>query len=259
MKRVWMILCVLLLCVSLTLPVWAEAMPRVVDQADLLSTSEEADLLDLLDEISFRHGMDVVVVTADTLDGQSPMAYADDFYDYNGYCDDGVLLLVSMEDRDWWISTTGYGITAFTDAGIEYLSDEFLPDLSAGDYAEAFDTYARLCDDFITRAKSGNPYDVRNLPKEPFAFLFNLIVCFGIGFVVALIVTAIMKGQLKSVRAQSGAANYVKAGSLNVTQRQDLFLYKDVQRREKPKESSGGSSTHRSSSGRSHGGGGGKF
>ena len=91
-----------------------------------------------------------------------------------------------------------------------------------------------------------------------FDFLMNLAICFVIGLVIAAIATAIMKGQLKSVRSQAGASSYVKSGSLNVTHRQDLFLYRDVKRTAKPKDS-GGSSTHTSSSGRSHGGGGGKF
>jgi uncharacterized protein len=233
-------------------------MPRLVDQADLLTDAQEASLLSKLDSISNRQGMDVVVVTADTLDGKSPMAYADDFYDYNGYAEDGILLLVSMEDSDWWISTAGYGITAFTDAGIEYLGNRFVPSLSDGDYAGAFEIYADHCDEFITQAKTGDPYDTHNLPKEPFDFLLNLAVSFVIGLVIAAIATAVMKGKLKSVRAQAGASGYVKTGSMNVTHRQDLFLYRDVNRTAKPKDSSG-SSTHTSSSGRSHGGGGGKF
>ena len=258
MKKVLTVLLVLLITLSFAVPAFAEAMPRLVDQADLLTDAQEASLLSKLDTISNKHGMDVVVLTADTLDGKSPMAYADDFYDYNGYCEDGVLLLVSMEDSDWWISTAGYGITAFTDAGIEYLGNRFVPSLSDGDYAGAFEIYADHCDEFITQAKTGDPYDTHNLPKEPFAFLMNLGICFVIGLVIAAIATAIMKGQLKSVRSQAGASSYVKSGSLNVTHRQDLFLYRDVKRTAKPKSSSG-SSTHTSSSGSSHGGGGGKF
>lgn len=258
MKKVLTVLLALLITLSFAVPAFAEAMPRLVDQADLLTDAQEASLLSKLDTISNKHGMDVVVVTADTLDGKSPMAYADDFYDYNGYCEDGVLLLVSMEDSDWWISTAGYGITAFTDAGIEYLGNRFVPSLSDGDYAAAFGIYADHCDEFITQAKTGDPYDTHNLPKEPFDFLMNLAICFVIGLVIAAIATAIMKGQLKSVRSQAGASSYVKSGSLNVTHRQDLFLYRDVKRTAKPKDS-GGSSTHTSSSGRSHGGGGGKF
>ena len=258
MKKICMLLLVLLLCISVASPVFAEAMPRLVDQADLLTDTQEASLLSKLDSISADQGMDVVIVTTDTLDGKSPMAYADDFYDYNGYSADGVLLLVSMEDNDWWISTKGYGITAFTDAGIEYLGDQFVPSLSDEDYTGAFNTFADSCDEFITQAKSGSPYDTHNLPKEPFNFLKNLIICFVIGLVIAAIATAIMKGKLKTVHAKAGAADYMKRGSLNVTHRQDLFLYRDVKRTAKPKSSSG-SSTHTSSSGSSHGGGGGKF
>lgn len=242
---------------------------RVVDMAELLSDSDKTALLSKLDEISERQKLDIVVLTVNTLDGKTPRDYADDFYDYNGYGfgenKDGILLLVSMEDRDWWISTTGYGITALTDAGIEYISKKFLSDLSDGDYAQAFTTYAELCDQFITQAKTGEPYDTGNMPKEPFNVAWNILVAFVIGLVVAFVVTNIMKKQLKTVQLKSEANNYVKSNSMIVTENRDLFLYNQVSRRARPKEtdnrsgSSGGSSTHTSSSGSSHGGGGGKF
>lgn len=82
-----------------------------------------------------------------------------------------------------------------------------------------------------------------------------------VGFAVALIVTGVMKGKLKTVRFQSAAGNHVKANSINVSENRDLFLYTHVNRYAKPKEtsSSGGSVTHTSSSGTTHVGGGGKF
>lgn len=237
---------------------------RLVDNANLLSDGEETTLLAKLDEISERQLADIVVVTVNSLDGKSPMEYADDFYDYNGYGfgedKDGVLLLVSMEDRDWYITTTGFGITAITDAGIDYISEKFLSDLSDGNYAEAFSTYAQLCDEFITQAKTGEPYDVGNMPKEPFNIAWSIFVAFIIGIVVAVIITNIMKKQLKTVRFQSAADNYVRCGSMQVIESNDLFLYTHIDRRLKPKDNdSGGSSTHTSSSGTTHGGGGGKF
>ena len=237
-------------------------LPRLVDGADLLDMEEEKDLLEQLDEISERQQCDVAVVTTDSLDGKTPEAYADDFYDYNGYGmgedNDGMLLLVSMENRKWHISTCGFGIEALTDAGIEYISENFLPDLSDGNYGDAFQIYASLCDDFITQAKEGNAYDVGNMPKGKVSLLW-IPVSLLIGLVIALVVTGCMRAQLKTVRRQAAAANYMKPGSMNLKVSRDIFLYRTVTRTERPKENEGGSSTHSSSSGETHGGGGGSF
>lgn len=264
-RRLVLILLAVMICSWLSCPVSAAGRnTRLVDQAELLDASEQADILNELNAVSQKHQVDLVIVTTDMISPKSPQQYADDFFDYNGYGygseRDGVLLLISMEDSDWWISTSGYGITALTDAGIEYIGEQITPDLSIGDYAYAFQRYIELCDEFIAAARNGRPYDTQNLPKEPFDIVLTILFSVVIGFTVAFIATAVMKGQLKSIRSQRGAVNYVKAGSLNVSEVQDMFLYRDVTRRSKPQSSSGGgSSTHRSSSGRSHGGGGGKF
>lgn len=261
MKMMFGLLCSILLCLSFCVPAYAWSdTPLLVDDADLLSDSEESTLLSKLESLSEEKQMDIVVVTENTLDGKTPMEYADDFYDYNGYVEDGILLLISMEESDWYISTKGYGITAITDAGLEYMADQFVDDLSDGDFYEAFTTYADLSGEFIDQARSGEPYDTGNLPKEPFHLFRNLLISLALGLVVGSIVTGNMKAQLDSVHSKAQAMDYVKKDSMKVTQSQDMFLYKHVDRREKPKESdSSGSSTHTSSSGSSHGGGGGKF
>ena len=264
-RKLLSVLFAVVICFSAVIPVCAEeSLPRLVDNADLLTNIEKTSLLLQLDNISEKQKMDIVVVTTDSLEGYTPMEYADDFFDYNGYGygenRDGILLLISMEDNDWYISTTGYGITAVTDAGREYMSQQFLPYLSDGDYAKAFSTYAQLCDEFIAMAKAGEPFDVGNLPKEPFKIWFNVLIALGIGFVFAIIVVLYMKSKLKSVRFQPAASSYVRNGSMNITQSGDFFLYSHLDRRARPKDNdSGGSSTHTSSSGSTHGGGGGKF
>lgn len=57
-----------------------------------------------------------------------------------------------------------------------------------------------------------------------------LVISILIGVVVAFLVVGAMKAQLKSVRQQSGAANYVIGESLNLTVSRDMFLYKRVSR-----------------------------
>lgn len=62
---------------------------------------------------------------------------------------------------------------------------------------------------------------------------------------------------------QAAANNYVKAGSMNLTESRDIFLYNTMTKTKKEKNDSssggGGSSTHTTSSGSTAGGGGGKF
>ena len=231
----------------------------------LLSEDEEATLNEELDDISHNQNFDVTAALVNSLDGQTVEAYADNLYDNcnYGYGDDrdGVLLLVSLEDHDWYISTSGFGITAFTDAGIQYIGEQIKPQLADGEYLEAFENYIELCDDFINQANNGEPYDVDHMPKKALSPIW-LVISFVIGLGGALLVVGVNKSELKSVGKQDEAKNYVRPGSMKVTNRSDFFLYRKVTRTEKPKpksSGSGGSSTHSSSSGRTHGGGGGKF
>lgn len=180
-KRLFGILFAVLLCLSLSVPAFAQGnMPLLVDNADLLTDSEESALLSKLANISSNQQMDIVIVTVNDLDGETPRDYADDFYDFNCYAEDGVLLLISMENSDWYISTSGYGITAVTDAGREHMAEQFVDDLGDGDYYDAFVTYADLCDEFINMARSGDPFDVDDLPKEDFNYIRSLLVSLGI-------------------------------------------------------------------------------
>lgn len=261
-RKIIAILFALLLCMLSVLPAFAQSeLPRLIDDSDVLSAQEESDLLLRLDDVSETYRFDLVVVIVDDFGGKSAQAYADDFYDYNGYGYgenyDGSLLLIGVDEDYRWISTSGFGITAFTDAGISYIGSQIVTDLELGYYYDGIDNYISLCEEFINQANSGVPYDSNNLPKEKFSFFFTLLISLVVGFVVALIAVLIMKSQLKTVRRQSAAADYMKAGSMRVTQSRDVFLYRNVSKVKKAENnSSSGSSTHTSSSGRTHGGGG---
>ena len=251
-KRILAMIFVLALCFCTVIPAFAvdadgfvSEYERVQDMAKLLSESEREALIKTLDELSERQKMDVIVVTTNTLDGKKPMEYADDIYDYckYGYGEkrDGLLFLVSMEDRDWWISTCGYGITAFTDAGIQYIGEQMVEDLGDGNYAAAFNTFAELSDDFITKSREGEPYDKSNLPKGPLSIVW-IVISILVGIGLAMFIVGRMKAQLKTVRFQAAAGDYMKSGSLNITESRDTFLYNTVTRTAKPKNTDSGSS-----------------
>jgi len=239
----------------------------LVDEANLLSASEAAALEEKLQTLSDKWDNDIVIVTVDSIGRASPRDFADDWFDYGGYGRgegyDGLLLLINMGERDWWISTCGYSIYAFTDAGIEFLGNRLKSGgLSDEKYAEAFNSFADWCDKFFEKAIDGKPYDTGSLPKTSTDVVLMVILCFGGGIVIAWVVTKGMKNKLKTVQKKQLAADYLRPGSLQVIYQNEQFLYKNVTRVKKETSSSssgGGSSTHSSSSGRSHGGGGGKF
>ena len=245
--------------------------PRLVDRANLVSGSDETALLAKLDEISEARQIDVVIVTENAIGDKTPTQYADDFYDYNGFgfndSRDGILLLISMENRDWAISTHGLGIDIFTDAGQEYMTDRFVSYLSDGDYYGGFDCFADLCDQFIAQyQETGVAYDVGNLPKAPFAWGFSIFISLAVGLLAGLITALVFKSELTSVKIQPSAVGYTKPDSLHLTERNDMFLYHVVNRTARPKDTDsghsgggGGSSTHHSSSGSTHGGSHGHF
>ena len=268
-------LAALVLAAALAVPAFAveggfaDLYYRMNDSANVLTEDEDNELEDALEELSLRQSFDVVIATIESLesvDYDSMEEYADNLYDFcqfgYGADRDGVLLLVSVGDRKWHISTCGYGITAFTDAGIQYLGEQMTPDMADGDYAAAFRTFVQWSDAYIDAARSGRPYDVKNLPREPLSLMY-LFLALGIGLVLAWVIVGVMKSRLRSVAFQENAASYVREGSMNLTNSRELFLYRDVHRtervEEKDSDSSGGSSTHTSSSGTTHGGGGGSF
>lgn len=243
-----------------------EDLPKFIDYAGLLTEDEGQELNDQLNQISKEQKMDVVIVTVNDIEGKTATQYADDFFDYNGYGQgeehDGILLLVDMENdtenRKWAISTTGYGITTFTDEGQAYMVDQFKPYLSDGKYKKAFHKFADLSEDFIIQAKKGKPYNRDNLPKHLSMMLVvgEILIC----FVIALLVGLYQKSKLKTVVRKTDALDYMESGSLNMMDSRDVFVNQIVTSRVIPRNtSSGGSSTHTSSSGRTHGGSSGSF
>lgn len=235
---------------------------RLVDNAGLLDSSELKSISSKLDEISEKHKMDIVILTEKSLGGKSLESYADDYFDNNNYGigedRSGILLLIDMGGRETHLSTSGYAIKVFTDAGLDHILEKIKPKLKDKDYDDAFEIFANLCDEFIIKAKTDKPYDKGSLPKAPFNVIFWGFVAILVGIFIAWLVVTYMKRQLKTVVQKTKADDYIQKGSLQIKDSRDILLYSSIVRRARPKSSSG-SSTHTSSSGRIHGGRSGSF
>lgn len=277
--RIIPMILVVILLFSLPLSVSAsESLPMVIDNADLLDNSEEAALETKAQELRSKYEMDIVILTVTSLEGKSAQAYADDYYDNNGYGygndENGLLFLLAMEEREWYISTYGEAIYTFTDYGIQTLGESVFSYLQEDNYATVFNAYLAFLPEYFHAYDAGAAVDGYAAYSGAYyhgeqdtvvyyendhtpSFLLSLVI----GMIAAAIVILIMRSSMNTKRKQRSASSYLKAGSFRLRHHQDLFLYSNVSkvRRQQNNSSGGGSSVHRSSSGRRHGGRGGKF
>ena len=234
---------------------------RIHDDAGLLSYDDIAALESLAEEVSSSTGMELLILTVESLGGQSPSAYADDYYDSNAYSDDGMLFMLALQERDWYISTSGKAIALFSDRDIDMLLDAALPYFSAGHYFEGFlevlNEVNSLAHIETARGKMGAT-DLSNR-KQTTHSTQTLLISVLIGGAVSGIVILIMRSTMNTKRSQRSATDYLTPGSYHLRTRQDIFLYSNVTKTPRQQSSSSGGTAHTSASGRSHGGGGRKF
>ncbi len=263
MKRnTFALLTALVLLFSLPMSVWAsDAPPPVVDNAGLFTPQEAEILTEMALELRQNYEMDIVILTVDSLEGASPRDFADDYYDQNGYgCGpaySGALFLISMEYRDWYISTSGDAMACDLVAS----GEEALPWFGTEDYFGGFHAWLSVLPGYFEAGEDAASDYGQTYPEDTVYVIHpSLLMSLGIGLAVAAAVIGIMCFGMNTRRPRRSAADYLTDGSYHLRTCQDLFLYSSISKRPRPRENSGGSrSSHRSSSGRSHGGGGGKF
>lgn len=215
----------------------------VVDGADLITDEEEASLEARVEMLLDEYEMHIVIVTVSDLGYDTAYSYADSYYHENGYGygkdKSGILLLLAMDSRDYYIYTYGEAENKFGDSELTQVEDAILPYFGEDRFYDGFVAYIDACDNVLT-----------------FDFFGSLLIASVIGIVISLIIVLVMKSKLKSVRPQKNASNYVRNGSFMLTKDLDLYLYRTITRIKRAETNSGS----RSSGGGSRGGGrGGKF
>lgn len=206
------------------------------DDADLLTDSEEATLVQKLEDVSHTYNTQLVIATLPALNNGN----IDDFVEYlydsmnfgYGETREGVLLLICMAPREYRILSNGQAGVAIGPDQIDTLCDFMDMYLPNGHYVAAFNSFADQCGEMLEYYDGGSPFQIGK----------NLAISLVIGLAAGLIVAFILKGQLKSVRKQDRAHLYVKQGSMQVNVSRDIFLYRTVTCTKKQKSESASSS-----------------
>lgn len=231
---------------------------NVIDDAGLLDSSEVSALEEKAESLTSQYDVGVYIVTVNdyTNDDANITEAAEEIYnDHNygvGSDRDGIMLLLSMNERDYAILTHGANAKyAFSDYATGELEKTFLPDFHNDEWESGFTHYLSACEEYLERAQAGNPVSPSAPPEKSKTgpFLIILAVSCGISVVVCLVI----RSRNKSVHIGTSAAAYETA-PVRLTQRVDQYTHttRSVRRIEHDTSSSGGgSSVHISSGGSS--------
>jgi uncharacterized membrane protein YgcG len=226
----------------------------VIDDAGLLSPGQMEDLDSYARQISREYECGVYIIT---LVDFTHLGYGYDSYEATwqiyhnnllgyGQGHDGIILMLSMAERDYALFCDGHAEYAFNSYGQIELENEFLDNLRNNDWYGGFSDYLKTADRYLALAAEGKPVRQSNLPKLGPAIL--------IGVLISAVITAIFWAQMRNVHKKHTADNYVTGHGLRLRNRTDLFLRRTRSVRRIPRSS--GSSG--SSGGRSGGGGSGR-
>ena len=154
-----------------------------------------------------------------------------------GFRDDGELLLLSMEERDYALVYHGYAEEAFSEYGRDIVEDAFLGDFHADKWYLGFSDYLSTSSYLLEQARAGNPID-RDIQSETsheyayptvrrvypsFGRAVSLIVL--LPCLIAWIVCTYLKSQMKSVRRAAYAGDYTVPNTFCLSMSEDDFTH----------------------------------
>ena len=236
---------------------YVDASEKIYDFANLFTDSEEKELYDLAQNYINTKNMDLVIVTINNNNKSNSMNYADDFYDYNdfgiGANYSGIILLIDMDNRNVWISTSGDSIKLYTDSYINKMLDKIQSNLKSKNYFTGATNFIEMA---IEKEYNSSNFTASERKKIT-------IICSIIGIIISILGSSIFCGvksaKHKPVKISTNANDYIDSSSFKVTKRDDKFVNTHTTRTARIDSSSGssgssGSSTHIGSSGISHGG-----
>lgn len=245
------------------------ASDKLYDFANLYTDSEEKKLYSIISEYVETYHLDLVVVTIRDNQKVSTRAYAEDFYDYNdfglGSNYDGVLFLIDMQNREFYMLNSGAGMNIYTESRIDICLDTVFSYMADGDYYNGTRKFIEKISEF---ASIGKPNEFGEEPRVKGVLKLKRMPWSSIAigsFIATVVVMYILVRKSKLVRVANSSRHYLNNVDIHFVN--EVFLGRNVTRSARSHDSSsdgGGqsgssSSISHGSSGRSHSGGGRKF
>lgn len=125
------------------------ASEKIYDFADLLSDKQEETLYKQINRFIDGTGIDYAVVTIDKNNKDGLREYARDFYSYNDFLDDGILLLIDRDYNGIYMTTVGKAVELFPDSRMEPILKNVFNLTKEGKFYEACKSFTISIGEFV--------------------------------------------------------------------------------------------------------------
>lgn len=201
----------------------------IYDYANVLSSEEKLQLESLSSRLSEERNTAFLIITLNGTGNQDIVEYMKDFYDdqapgYNKKHGNTAMLLIDLQERDVFLSAFKKGKLYLGNNRLTKIRETITPDLSAGNYYDAFNSYLNLSHEYMG-------YEPDNIF---FKWWFQLIV----SMIVAGIIVTIMAYR-SGGKVTVSAKDYLNSGESSVIEQRDQYVRTTVTKVKKPSNKGG--------------------
>ncbi|MCU9615335.1 TPM domain-containing protein [Caldibacillus lycopersici] len=207
---------------------------HVYDYANLLTSTEVKQLENLAAELGAERETDFIILTTDNTDGKDVVQYMEDFYDdmapgYDKPHGNTAILTVDMEHRDVYLAGFYKAKEYLDDSRLESIREKITPDLTEGNYYDAFASFMELSHDYMGYPPGVNPNNIF------FQWWFQI----GVSLIIAAGVVGMMlynSGGKVTVNERT----YLNSKASKINQQRDQYIRKTVTKHKRPSSNNGG-------------------
>ncbi|MGG4095575.1 TPM domain-containing protein [Paenibacillus lautus] len=239
----------------------ADDKPLIFDEADLLSPEEQEELNAMANEYGAERETDFMILTVNSVPNDDYETWTENFYDeyapgYDKSHGNTVILTILMSTRDGTrrVHLEGYyKAEKYLDAGrLLKIQNKITPDLSRGNYKQAFEKYIKTAHRYMGFEPDMNPDNI----------LFNLWFQLGTAAAIGAIAVGVMAYR-SGGRVTVNSRTYEDTSTSGILNQQDRYVRTTVTKQKIERNTSsgsgGGGGGGVSSGGHSHSSSSGKF
>ena len=226
---------------------------EVFDTTQTLTRNEIQSLKNKIQSVQQKHQIKIGVEFVKSIGNANIATAAHELLNehYSGAQNGGIIFLVVMDSRKWYVATDTLMNMKIPNAND--IGNALLPNLRDGDFYGACNSYIDAVDkNLIYYAQNGAAYDSSGG--------FNVMAAMAavvLGIFFGVMVRSWLIGSMSNVHHEQTATDYLKRNTVKFTKNRDTYLYTNVERRPRPSSNGHNGGSRGGSSG--GGGAGGSF